>query len=599
MCPISHVELADSSAGQVCEMLEHENGDERTDGRSDLEVLRSLLFSREKQELTNLRTRFDNRDVRAQDVSEVVAEALRLRSAADADNQLSGALTPAVEQALRESVRKDARVLAEALYPVMGPAIRRSIYEAISALLQSFNQALAQGLSVKGVKWRIEAVRTGRPFAEVVLLHTLVYRVEQVFLIHKKTGILLQHLAISTVAIQDPDLVSGMLSAIQDFMKDSFDPSQGASVNALQVGDLQVWVEQGPEAALASVIRGHPPQRIRFKMKEILELIHTEFGPELDRFEGDTSPFLSSSETLSGCLESKADEKKPFQSRKNTYLVVFATVALILLWAVTSFRDGHKWTKFAGGLNNEPGIVVTSLTSQGGRYRIRGLRDPESVDPESLVAKAGLDPGRVEFEWRPFYALDDPLILKRATSILQPTDGVSLSVTAGVLSISGNCDEDWAAHARSLAPLAAGVQSVDYTRLVVSSVLSRETQAVESISVLFGPGATTVRDDQRGQIDQIAGAINTLLAKARQSHQAVAIEIVGHTDSTGSGTKNSQVSRQRAGDVLRRLVQAKIPENLLSAGAGEPVRQENTEADRQYNRSVTLRVVPGGPGGEH
>ena len=577
-------------------MAERENGSDQTDGHSDLEVLRTLLFSKEQQELMRLRTRFDDRDLRARDVSEVVAEALKLRSAEDADNQLSTALTPAVEQALRESVRKDARVLAEALYPVMGPAIRRSIYESISALIQSFNQALAQGLSIKGLKWRFEAMRTGRQFAEVVLLHTLVYRVEQVFLIHAKTGVLLQHAAIPSIAIQDPDLVSGMLSAIQDFMRDSFDASQGESVNSLQVGELQVWVEQGPEAVLACVIRGHPPQRIRFKMKETLERIHAEFGPELDRFEGDTSHFLSAGETLHGCLESQADETKPFQSRKYAYAVVSVVLAVILAWVAISFFETRKWTRFAGGLNNEPGIVVTSLESRGGRYHIRGLRDPESIDPESLVSKAGLDPRRVEFEWRPFYALDDALITKRATDILRPTEGVSVSVSNGAMSISGNCDDAWAARARSQAPLIAGVKAVDYSHLIVSGILSRETEALQSISVLFDSGSPAIRDDQRAEIDQAVEKTNSLRAKAIQSHLSVVVQILGHTDSTGTEAKNSQLSKQRADEVLRLLVQAGIPENLLKAAAGaQPVQQENTEADRRYNRSVTFRVGPAGP----
>ena len=42
-------------------------------------------------------------------------------------------------------------------------------------------------------------------FAEVVLLNTLLYRVEQVFLIDRDSGILLQHVKAGTVAVQDAD----------------------------------------------------------------------------------------------------------------------------------------------------------------------------------------------------------------------------------------------------------------------------------------------------------------------------------------------------------------------------------------------------------
>jgi len=73
----------------------------------------------------------------------------------------------------------------------MGPAIRRAIGEALSRLIQSLDRALDHSLTWRGLGWRLEAARTGRSFAEVVLAHTLVFRVEQVFLIHRRTGLLL------------------------------------------------------------------------------------------------------------------------------------------------------------------------------------------------------------------------------------------------------------------------------------------------------------------------------------------------------------------------------------------------------------------------
>ena len=85
----------------------------------------------------------------------------------------------------------------------MGPAIRKAIAEALRGLVQSLNQALEHSLSWRGIKWRIEALRTGRTFAEVVLSKTLVYRVEQVFLIHRESGLLLVQAVAPEVEAQD------------------------------------------------------------------------------------------------------------------------------------------------------------------------------------------------------------------------------------------------------------------------------------------------------------------------------------------------------------------------------------------------------------
>lgn len=69
-------------------------------------------------------------------------------------------------------------------------------------------------------------MRTGASFAEVVLRHTLLYRVEQVFLVHRESGLLLHHLTAQSIAAQAPDMVAGMLTAIQDFARDSFQVAQ-------------------------------------------------------------------------------------------------------------------------------------------------------------------------------------------------------------------------------------------------------------------------------------------------------------------------------------------------------------------------------------
>src|SRR5215475_1340934 len=198
--------------------------------------LRELILAPEQQALKDLHHRVDDPASRTEDVGSVVAEAIQLRRSQGGDEALSAAMAPTIETALRESVRKDPGTLADALFPVMGPAIRRSILETLRAFLESFNQILDQSLSIKGLKWRFEALRTGRSFTEVALLHSLVFRVEQVFLIHKKTGLSLGHAVAPSVAMQDPSLVSGMLSAIQDFVRDSFHSGPGEGIERLNVG---------------------------------------------------------------------------------------------------------------------------------------------------------------------------------------------------------------------------------------------------------------------------------------------------------------------------------------------------------------------------
>src|ERR1700722_7959800 len=184
-----------------------------TDNNHAYEELRHLIVAPETEGLAAVEERLENLEKRTCDVSEVVAEAIHMRRATGD------------------------HVLADALFPVMGPAIRKSITETLRGMLESFNEALDNSFSARGLKWRVEAMRTGKPFAEIVLMHSLLYRVEQVFLIHRETGLVLNHLVAPTVATQDPDMIAGMLSAIQQFVRDSFHSRSAETLGSLNVGE--------------------------------------------------------------------------------------------------------------------------------------------------------------------------------------------------------------------------------------------------------------------------------------------------------------------------------------------------------------------------
>lgn len=71
------------------------------------------------------------------------------------------------------------------------------------------------------------------------------------------------------------------------------------------------------------------------------------------------------------------------------------------------------------------------------------------------------------------------------------------------------------------------------------------------------------------------------------------IEIIGHTDSIGSGENNLRLSVQRADMVKAKLVELGIDRDRISVsgkGESEPVSSNETEAGRLNNRRVVIRV---------
>ncbi len=275
----------------------------------DLTILRSLLLSPEQIDIAKLKERLDNPMIRADEISRVLAEAIVIR--ASKDKKLAQALLPTIEQTIKDSVRKDPKFMADAIFPVIGPALRKAISESIRAMVQSLNQTLSYAFSWQGLKWRLESLRTGKPFAEIVMLHTLIYRVEQIFLIHRETGLVLQHVATASAGVKDVDMVSGMLTAIQEFVRDSFDVKENQVLGSLNIGEFTIWVEHGSQAALAAVIQGNPPEDLRRILEEALEKIEFEQSQVLHSFDGDVTPFEASRYHLESCLlEVKSETKK-------------------------------------------------------------------------------------------------------------------------------------------------------------------------------------------------------------------------------------------------------------------------------------------------
>lgn len=402
--------------------------------------------------------------VQPEEVGEVLPSAFQKSS--KNDKKLAEATLPIVEENIRQSVQRDPKILAEALFPVIGPAIRKAIAEALGAMVQSLNQTLEQSVSPKGLRWRLEAWQTGKPFGEIVMLNTLLYRVEQIFLIHKKTGILLQYAALDSEENKDADMVSAMLTAIQDFVHDSFNEAEDATLDALRVRDLSVWIEHSPDAILAAVIRGNAPLTLRETFIEAIERVQFQYENELDNFHGETKTFEPSKPILQQCLQMQIGEEGKPKSKIFTPFN-FLAGTLVLLFLIGGFffvRDYWRWSNYLERLNSEPGIVVTETKRRFFQHEVEGLRDEAAVNPETLLAEYGYEPSDVRSNWKGYQDLSPQFVLERAKKILNPPPTVQLSLEDGVLIVRGTAENSWYLEARNIAKGMAGISKFKIVR---------------------------------------------------------------------------------------------------------------------------------------
>jgi outer membrane protein OmpA-like peptidoglycan-associated protein len=564
-----------------------------TAGTRELAELRELLLGGERRQLEELRRRLDTFEVSPDEMAEHLPEAIALR--ASRDGKLAHALAPTIEGAISESVRRNPREIATAIFPVLGPAIRKAIAETMAGLVDSINHAIEHSLSFRGLRWRLEAWRTGVPFAEVVIKHALVYRVEQVFLVHAETGLLLMHVPDDTG--RDADVISGMLTAIGDFVSDSFAPRATGELRTFSVDDLCVLVETGPRAYVAAVVRGVPPASLRDRLARVLESIHLQWTSALMHFDGDAAPFAGTQSLLEECLETVLSTDRARATHGVARFAWLIPVILVLGVGTALFvRSNQRWSRAVATLEQEPGIVLVRADRGWGGWRFSGLRDPLAASPAALLARVGADTTSVDARWEPYVSTQPSLVLERARRILSPPSAVALTLVGDTLVARGRAPRSWRERAMTIASTMPGVAHADLSGLTetISPELEALRRAITEQRVLFPAGSAVLDSAGRLAADTIAASLTRLRSAAGAEGFATAVVLVGRTDTLGTDSVQLALGRNRAVAVRAALLSAGLPPESIdvrSLGATDPLPATDAGAMGLINRSVSLEVT--------
>ena len=113
--------------------------------------------------------------------------------------------------------------------------------------------------------------------------------------------------------------------------------------------------------------------------------------------------------------------------------------------------------------------------------------------------------------------------------------------------------------------------------------------------VLTMPSGITFGHNQSDVQPQFQPVLNEV-AQTLVSYPSTLIDVLGHTDSTGTDAYNQSLSERRAQSVAAYLSGRGVqPVRIATRGYGESqllMRPEQSEADRQANRRVEIRIVP-------
>lgn len=502
------------------------------------------LDPRERRTLEQLGKKLRGAAVTPETLARMLPEALD--ESGEQRKAIASAMTPLTEDAIDLSVRKDPDILSSALFPVIGGAIRKAMAKMLAEMMANMNSGLESVFSLQRLAWRIEALKTGKPFIEIMLAHTMEYSIDHAFLIHKKTGLLLKSMSRPGCATADDDMVSSMLTAIRQYIGDSLKLAEESGVQGINAGEYEILVEEGPRASLALIIRGTPEPSVRTLMQKTLEAVHIRFAGELKSFQGDTDPFEKDAELLEACLTCKlrsANKKKP------VFAIIFLS-AIALASALIGGKlvfDRLEESRCIEAVDAEIGIQVISskITVRG--VRIAVLRDARARKVEEILAENGIEPNRFiiseEAFWSPLFS-DPPTAVKR-------------EIPEHLLEI-----------ARKLA----------------------------AYNIFFEQDSGKLREGQEQIVREAGELVAMLIEESNKEGFAATVDITGHSAGSVQDEAGLKVSEERANMALEAFIAINAPlvEYVKARGVGvsEPVvAEEKTEEDRMKNRSVTFKAV--------
>jgi hypothetical protein len=128
------------------------------------------------------------------------------------------------------------------------------------------------------------------------------YKVYEAFLIHEK-GLSVAHASLEQKSELEDVIVSGMFTAVQDFIGDTFSDktSDEWELDEMKFGDNKILIERSQKLFLAVIFEGNG-NRLRIRVKRLLSDVNTGYGLILSDWNGDMSKVEGINPILMGLI---------------------------------------------------------------------------------------------------------------------------------------------------------------------------------------------------------------------------------------------------------------------------------------------------------
>ncbi|MFV0591295.1 MAG: OmpA family protein [Draconibacterium sp.] len=557
-----------------------------------LTELREILVRLDEDQLLYLKSLLTNEDLLVNEVAKILPQSLF--QSINKSDQIQTELIPVIESVIFETIENKPEQISEVLAPFMGKTIRNAIQYELNKLFQSLNNIVDQTLTLRGLKWRYISLVTGKPYSEIAMLKTFGYQIKHVILIHNETGLLLQEVN-KTKLLKDPDLVSSMLTAIKNFVEESISGKLDQNLNSIKVGENQIWIETQSKISLACVIEGYPPESYRDLMIETLETLQKKFSTPITYFSGDSSVFGACSPYLQKCLNYAEEKKSLLEPKKISFskFFLFILLTVFLFFYIRFGISQFRYHKFIRTLSHTEGIFVTNKSIDWGNIYIKGIRKFNSPTPVSIAIKHNIDTTKLKMNWELIEFTDESILEKNLVSGLVLPNSFSATIKHQKIVLRGSISDS--AYSQLINRIETDFSNFDVEKenlnIVPTSKLNSLIYSIEEKQVYFHFSSDSLTESSKAQLLLLTSQIPELDSLCKIFCKDYKIEVIGHSDNSGSEVFNRAISAKRALKVQEMLLTSGVNENniFVKNMGTTSTQKENIPASKK--RRVNLKIV--------
>ncbi|MBK9924586.1 MAG: SH3 domain-containing protein [Anaerolineales bacterium] len=262
------------------------------------------------------------------------------RTIRDSRDEMAEALGPIMGEAIRVQIRDSRKDMVEALYPVIGETVQKAVSEFAREFQRNIDARLKMTFGPQGMLRTTMARMRGVSASQLAMRDSLPFAIREIFLIQHGSGLLIAHSHHSSAEITDSDLISAMLTAIRDFVRDSFgNGSQEEELDEVQYGDQRIIIQSGRVAYIAVVTSGIEPEGFRARLHTFISDLHVKYEKPLRQFTGDPTMLPNLQPKIARLVAdvTGGTGPKPPMSRNAKIGVFFGVLFGILLIALACF----------------------------------------------------------------------------------------------------------------------------------------------------------------------------------------------------------------------------------------------------------------------